>query len=133
VKNAIMKTAVLYAIYLALLSNASVAPTPSSEDQLNSVIYSPSQSTGSGNLSVPLRKKSVDQKRYLGRSQGDCAVAEEQSNTIIKTKESQAAGAVFISGPAVTNRDDCIAECCRVASCNTAVVKEKVLVDENVC
>ena len=124
-----MKRAVLYIIYMVLLSNLRYVSTSSShdnEDQLNSVRYSQPSSAGNGNVSTSLRKKSVDQKRYVGRSEVDCAVAEERSSTIIKTKESQAAGAVFIPGPAVTNRDDCIAECCRAPSCNTAVIKEKV-------
>lgn len=85
---------------------------------------SPPQSQNYANYTEPSGKKSVDQKRFIDT--GDCSVAKERSDTIIKTKESQAAGAVYVASPSVSSRDECVRECCNAKSCNTAVVKEKV-------
>jgi len=54
-----------------------------------------------------------------------CSIASERSEMIIQTKQSLAAGAVFLVAPNVDSQDDCLSECCNTASCNTAVVKWK--------
>ena len=56
----------------------------------------------------------------------DCTASKVLSDTIIKTKESQAVGAVFISSPTISSREECVAECCASDQCSTAVIKEKV-------
>ena len=54
-----------------------------------------------------------------------CSVVNERSETIIQTKQSLAAGAVFLIAPDVASRDDCLSSCCNTPSCTTAVVKWK--------
>jgi len=58
-------------------------------------------------------------------SAGSCSVVNERSETIIQTKQSLAAGAVFLITPDVRSQDDCLSACCNTVSCNTAVVKWK--------
>jgi hypothetical protein len=58
-------------------------------------------------------------------SDDKCYIATNKADTIIKTKESQDLGAVFIAVPTVTGRQDCIDACCNSTGCNTAIVKEK--------
>lgn len=48
------------------------------------------------------------------------------TDTIIKTKESLAAGAVFLDSPDSTSGIKCFKECCNNDDCNLAVFKSKV-------
>jgi MANEC domain len=57
---------------------------------------------------------------------GRCQILDDNRGSIIKTHESQVAGAVFLSAPSVMSRQQCIESCCANYSCTTAVVKEKV-------
>jgi MANEC domain len=127
-----MTAGMLCAVFLAirLISSEVRASRLESDSLLDTIPLQ--QSNNFANYSELTGKKSSDQKRFIGRSGiGDCSVAKERSDTIIKTKESQAAGAIFVASPPITSRDECIAECCNAKSCNTAVVKEKVIVLSN--
>jgi len=74
----------------------------------------------------------VDNKGQLSaRSRRDssdvsCSVVSQRSGTIIQTKQSLAAGAVFLLSPAIDSQDDCLSACCNTPSCNLAIVKWKV-------
>jgi len=68
-----------------------------------------------------------------GRSRGQlqdssalrCSVLSERPETIIQTKQSLAAGAVFLVAPDVEGQDDCLSACCNTPSCDTAIVMWK--------
>ena len=74
---------------------------------------------GDGEGGMPFRSRRES-------SEPSCTVVNERSATIIQTKQSLAAGAVFLVSPDVDNQDDCLSACCNTPSCNTAVVKWKV-------
>jgi len=54
-----------------------------------------------------------------------CSVVNERTRTIIQTKQSLAAGAVFLVAPDVDSQDDCLTACCNTPSCNNAIVMWK--------
>jgi MANEC domain len=121
--NANMCVVPLLLAYFAVVQpEVSAVPEPFvNEQQLHSIIH---ESAASQRL---WRSTAGKSERAAEPSQvDDCVLAKERSETIIKTKESQAAGAVFIASPVVTSRSECAAECCNSKNCNTAVVKEKV-------
>ena len=76
---------------------------------------------GEGGMPFRSRRESDDSS-----SEPSCTVVNERSGTIIQTKQSLAAGAVFLVSPDVDSQDDCLSACCNTPSCNTAVVKWKV-------
>jgi len=55
-----------------------------------------------------------------------CSVAINKRRTIIKTRESQEAGAIFLSAFNVDSSQACVDACCANLSCSTAVMKQKV-------
>jgi len=55
-----------------------------------------------------------------------CSSPISRRHTIIKTKESKAAGAIFLTAQNVKSPRACVALCCANSSCNTAVMKQKV-------
>jgi len=59
-----------------------------------------------------------------------CSVVNQRSGTIIQTKQSLAAGAMFLTAPEIKNQDDCLSACCNTLSCNTAVVKWKARIPD---
>ena len=65
-------------------------------------------------------------RRQLQESSAlSCSVVNERSETIIQTKQSLAAGAVFLVAPDVDSQDDCLSSCCNTPSCDTAIVMWK--------
>jgi len=64
--------------------------------------------------------------RSPSESGNKCSVEINKRHVIIKTRESQAAGAIFLSALNVDSSQDCIEACCANSSCNTAVMKQKV-------
>ena len=58
-------------------------------------------------------------------SELSCSVVDEHTETIIQTKQSLAAGAVFLVAPDIDSQDDCLSACCNTPSCDTAVVMWK--------
>jgi len=60
------------------------------------------------------------------KSRNKCLVATNKRHTIIKTRESQKAGAIFLTGLTVDSLQACVDACCDNFSCNTAVMKRKV-------
>jgi len=64
--------------------------------------------------------------RRPAKSSHKCSVAINKRHAIIRTKESQAAGAVFLSALTVHSSQACTDACCANSSCNTAIMKQKV-------
>jgi len=64
--------------------------------------------------------------RNPSKSGSDCLVAIKQRHSIIKSKESLAAGAVFLSSLNVDSVQSCVDACCLNSSCNTAIMQQKV-------
>jgi len=58
-------------------------------------------------------------------SELSCSVVNQRGGTIIQTKQSLAAGAVFLVAPDIDGQDDCLSACCNTPSCNTAIVMWK--------
>jgi len=58
-------------------------------------------------------------------SELSCSVVDERAETIIQTKQSLAAGAVFLVAPDIEAQDDCLSACCNTPSCDTAIVMWK--------
>jgi len=65
-------------------------------------------------------------RRRPTKSSDKCSVAVSKRNAIIRTGESRAAGAVFLSALTVDSSQACVNACCANASCNTAIMKQKV-------
>ena len=63
--------------------------------------------------------------RSSSESDNKCSVAINKRHTIIKTRESVEAGAIFFSASNVDSSQACIDACCANSSCNTAVMKQK--------
>jgi len=55
-----------------------------------------------------------------------CLVAVKKQHSIIKSRESLAAGAVFLSSLTVDFVQSCVDACCANSSCNTAIMQPKV-------
>jgi len=74
--------------------------------------------------------KLMDMLREKLRSSSEsgtkCSVAINKRRAIIKTRESQEAGAIFLIALNVDSSQACIDACCANSSCNTAVMKQKV-------
>lgn len=51
---------------------------------------------------------------------------EVSESTIIRAQDSRRMGARFLNESDVGNREDCMALCCRTATCTVAVFEEKV-------
>ena len=65
-------------------------------------------------------------REVANSAEARCSVVNERSETIIQTKQSLEAGAVFLVAPDVESQADCLSACCNTPSCNTATVKFKV-------
>jgi len=55
-----------------------------------------------------------------------CLIAIKKQHSIIKSRESMAAGAVFLYSLTVDSAQYCVDACCANSSCNTAVMQQKV-------
>ena len=64
--------------------------------------------------------------RSPSKSSSKCLIAVRKRYKIIRARESQAAGAIFLTAMAVDSPQACVAACCANSSCNTAVMKQKV-------
>jgi len=64
--------------------------------------------------------------RSPSKPDAKCLIATSNEHTIIKTSESRAAGAVFLTTFTVDTSQSCVDACCANSSCNTAVMKQKV-------
>jgi len=73
-----------------------------------------------------LRDLLKEQLRSPSKSGSECKVAVKKRHTIIRTRESVAAGAVFLAAPTVHSLKACEDACCANSSCNTAIIKQKV-------
>jgi len=60
------------------------------------------------------------------KSDNKCSVEVSKRHTIIKTRESKAAGAVFLTAVTVDSPQACVDVCCANSSCSTAIMKQKV-------
>jgi len=79
-------------------------------------------------LDDPEKLMDMLQKKLRSPSQSGnkCSVAIKKTHSIIKSKESLAAGAVFLSSLNVNSSPSCVDACCANSSCNTAVMQQKV-------
>lgn len=64
--------------------------------------------------------------RSPSKSEEKCSVAIKKQGWIIKSRESLAAGAVFLSSQNVDSAQLCVDACCVNSSCNTAIMQRKV-------
>ena len=64
--------------------------------------------------------------RSPSKSDKKCSVSVSKRHTIIKTRESKEAGAIFLTAVTVDSPQACVDVCCANSSCNTAVMKQKV-------
>ena len=87
-----------------------------SDPRLSEMLKDPEKLMGM--LKEELRSSS----RYSNR----CSVDTSKRHTIIKTKESVAAGAIFLSAITVDSSQSCVDACCANSSCDTAIMRHKV-------
>lgn len=124
-----MKLFSIFAVIILLALHASTMCSMKTEDiddeliqqilndpQLSDLLNDPDK------LMDMLKKK----LRSPSESDNECSVAINKQHAIINTKESQAAGAVFLSASTVNSSQACVNACCANSSCNTAVMKQKV-------
>ena len=123
---------VLVACHMALASNKK--STKVDEDSILDQILADPKLSSVLELDDPDKLLDMLRTHFAGRLEEDeertidrCAASNKRLGMIIRTQESQAAGAVFLGAPHVQNRQECIDYCCDNSSCTTAIVREQVI------
>ena len=121
-----MKLFSLFSVILLLALHASTICSINIDDKLLHQILNDPQLSDLLNDPEKLMDMLKEKLRSSSKSGNKCSVAINKRHEIIRTRESEAAGAVFLTALTVDSSEACINACCANSSCNTAVMRHKV-------
>jgi len=111
---------------LALCASTTYSAETSVDDELIQQILDDPQLSDLLDDPDKLMDMLKEKLRIPSKTMNKCLVAVSYRHTIIRTRDSRAAGAVFLSSLSLKSPSACVDACCANSSCNTAVMKQKV-------